>query len=267
MNVLKSIHRILRSVVRSLIFRVKFGNLIARYDIVPLIFLFSLYLTYLVRNCRRTVRSYQEPSYLLELYINEASMAKTLYMLRSLIILRNVLRVWGVRVPLRIMDLGCGIGTTFRYLKKLMRDSLDTYVILCDVSPLMLYTCKLRFRNEPNIDLVLCDAQHLPFRDNVFNIITSYELLEHLERPVEALKKMLSVANKHRAILHLNYDIDWPDPLHIAPYTRTEFENVLWDLALINGFRVYNIAIPEAPHNPLYIVMTTRSYQVNGHEE
>lgn len=120
----------------------------------------------------------------------------------------------------------------------------------------MLYICKLRYKKEMAFtDLVLCDARYLPFRANSFNAITSYEVLEHLDQPISTLKSLFSIIDKVHGLILINYDIDWPDPLHIAPYSRTEFEHLLQELAQIYGFKVNKIIIPEAAHNPLYVIM------------
>lgn len=57
-------------------------------------------------------------------------------------------------------------------------------------------------RGNVNIDLIInrtapnfvrCDAQHLPFKDNVFALTLCYCLLEHLSKPYEGLKELFRV--------------------------------------------------------------------------
>ena len=45
-------------------------------------------------------------------------------------------------------------------------------------------------------NFIRCDAHHLPFRDNAFNIVHSSHLLEHLKHPAQALEEMKRVTKK-----------------------------------------------------------------------
>lgn len=45
----------------------------------------------------------------------------------------------------------------------------------------------------PFVDVV-CDIQHLPFRSFVFDKVTAFHVLEHVENPVQGLKECIRVA-------------------------------------------------------------------------
>lgn len=56
-----------------------------------------------------------------------------------------------------------------------------------------------------DMDFVLCDAQYLPFRANAFNVITSYEVLEHLNQPISTLKSVFSIVDKRYGLIMTPY--------------------------------------------------------------
>lgn len=44
---------------------------------------------------------------------------------------------------------------------------------------------------------VVADAQNLPFRNNIFNRIILYAVLEHLDNPIKCLKEAIRVSKSH----------------------------------------------------------------------
>ncbi len=247
-------------ILRNLV-RISTGRIISRkykLDNDAVMLLMMLYLALLrYFGIKSATKSYQDPLYALELYVNENSHAKQYYMLRANAIIKKWLQKQTLRgKTVKMLDIGCGIGTSFRYYLQ-VHPGTGTHGVLCDISVLTLYLCKTRFRDNVNIDLVCCDANYLPFRRASFNIITAYELLEHLKDPIKALKEMFYVLGREQGIMLINYDIDWPDPLHIAPYTRQVFETLLKRICKAEKMLVLKIHIPEAEHNPLYVIFTS----------
>jgi len=76
------------------------------------------------------------------------------------------------------LDVGCAHGYTVELLSHLGYNAYG-----CDVS--RLYLANYAKKVAPN--LVLCDAHKLPFFERSFDIITAFELLEHLGNQVEFL--------------------------------------------------------------------------------
>jgi len=70
------------------------------------------------------------------------------------------------------LDIGCG-GSS-RFPQHTVRGDVN-----CDI-------CKPK-RKIPNF--VLCDAHYLPFRDTAFKKVYMYDLIEHLDSPLQALKE------------------------------------------------------------------------------
>ncbi len=56
----------------------------------------------------------------------------------------------------------------------------------------------------------------------------------------------------------INYDIDWLDPLHIAPYARQTFKTLMKRVCVAEEMIAFKVRIPEAEHNLLYVVSANR---------
>jgi len=83
------------------------------------------------------------------------------------------------------LDVGCGTG---KILLELGRNS--RYAVGVDISSAMLRGAIRKIKEFPNIDLVRCDVECLPFRKAVFDRITCTEVIEHLEAPMSLLNEM-----------------------------------------------------------------------------
>lgn len=75
-----------------------------------------------------------------------------------------------------VFDAGCGEGI---FTQVAAKAGNGAYVVGGDLSKAALSMAKIRLRGE-NVDLVLCDAEKLPFRNNSFDCIISVSLLHHL---------------------------------------------------------------------------------------
>lgn len=83
-----------------------------------------------------------------------------------------------------ILDIGCGVGSTIKELEKVGR------VYGLDISDTALKYCR-----ERGIDSVcLAQASDLPYRDDLFSLVISIDVLEHLEDDVGAIREMYRVA-------------------------------------------------------------------------
>ncbi len=106
-----------------------------------------------------------------------------------------VSRLWkrygkGGQEPM-ILDIGCGGGATLKELGKAGRG----YGV--DVSPTAVTYCC-----ERGIDSAcLGDASRLPYGDGLFDLVTSIDVLEHVEDDVDAMREMHRVARPGAAII------------------------------------------------------------------
>jgi len=81
----------------------------------------------------------------------------------------------------RVLDIGCAGGTFLRYFKK-RYPKLIFYGI--DASKVAVEYAKKR---DKKINFLQADAHKLPFQKESFEIITCFDVLEHLENPKKAI--------------------------------------------------------------------------------
>lgn len=97
-----------------------------------------------------------------------------------------------------IVDIGCG---TSEYLKWLADDCKK--LVGVDISVEMLKLCREDLGKS--IELVAADALHLPFKNGVFDISTTFQALHHFPNLKKALEEMVRTS-KHISIYEPNED-------------------------------------------------------------
>ena len=85
----------------------------------------------------------------------------------------------------KVLDLGCGTGML---LSELTRRS--EFVVGVDTSPEMLELARGR---EGSAELVLADADHLPFADRSFDAVVSVTLLQNMPAPATTVREAARV--------------------------------------------------------------------------
>lgn len=123
----------------------------------------------------------------------------------------------------KFIDLGCG---TYPYCQMALKKE-GSEVWGLDISYKAIESLR---KNFPTINYIVGDVRDLPLKDNLFDYITAGEVLEHMEKPDEALKEMTRIL-KVGGIMALSvpnndmggYAIDW----HIWSFTKDEFEAFL----------------------------------------
>ncbi len=148
-------------------------------------------------------------------------------------------------MPLKL-DIGCGSGTKF---KPFPRGDIN-----CDID--------IPLTKVPNF--VRCDAHFIPFKQNIFERVFLYDVLEHLESPLKALRGIhealieggtlelgtpnaLYILKVARAVKRGFYS---PDENHIATYGSPELKSLLEKA----GFKQVNIRYTtylDGPHKPI----------------
>lgn len=92
--------------------------------------------------------------------------------------------IWGKVV----LDVGCGFGFGCDYLAR----SRSGYVVGIDISNEAVRFAKTHYKAS-NLDFIVMDANHLGFRDSSFDIITSFEVIEHMYNTKNYLFEMRRV--------------------------------------------------------------------------
>jgi ubiquinone/menaquinone biosynthesis C-methylase UbiE len=81
-----------------------------------------------------------------------------------------------------VLDVGCGTGLFFSSVSVLANT-----VIGADVSKELLLLAKRQRGKSENVFLVLADADHLPFKKDVFDFVFAFTVLQNMPRPEETL--------------------------------------------------------------------------------
>lgn len=88
----------------------------------------------------------------------------------------------------RVLDLGCGEGYGSDELSRGAH-----WVVAADYSWETVAHARAKY-TQPNIAFVVCDAQQLPFVDNTFDMVISFEVIEHIPIVPHYLREIRRVA-------------------------------------------------------------------------
>lgn len=92
--------------------------------------------------------------------------------------------------PDKILDVGCGEGFM---LNKLHENNIGRVLEGIDISE---QAIKLGRQIHPGLVLREGSVYQLPYNDNAFDLVVCSEVLEHLERPEDALKELKRVTRR-----------------------------------------------------------------------
>ncbi|MDD5529889.1 MAG: methyltransferase domain-containing protein [bacterium] len=129
-----------------------------------------------------------------------------------------------------VFDAGCGCGYGSHHLLK----SGAKKVTGIDISEETIEYCKSHYENE-NLEFKVMNAEKLSFPDKIFDVVVSFEVVEHLENPemyLSEIKRVLktdgiliiSTPNKK---IYTDAVEDWKNPFHIHEYYIEEFDAFL----------------------------------------
>ncbi|MEA3499907.1 MAG: class I SAM-dependent methyltransferase [Candidatus Marinimicrobia bacterium] len=92
------------------------------------------------------------------------------------------------------LDIGCGEGVILSILKTQIKDK-NCYGIDIDQNHIE----KAKF-NAPFCHYKIGDIYKIPFSKNSYDLVTCFEVLEHLEYPHKAIKELKRVSSKYNLI-------------------------------------------------------------------
>jgi len=129
-------------------------------------------------------------------------------------------RLWSQAEGQRILEVGVGTGRNLRHYPD------DSRVVAVDLSPGMLRRAAQRSgRLGRDVDLVLADAQRLPFREHAFDTVVATCVFCSVPDPVQGLKELGRVCRPDGATLLLEHVrasnrvlgkvMDWLNPLAV----------------------------------------------------
>lgn len=85
----------------------------------------------------------------------------------------------------KVLDVGCGSGLFFNEVAYQAE-----IVVGIDLSKKLLEKANKIVKNFSNTSLIQADADHLPFRNNIFGIIFAFTVLQNIPRPNETLNEL-----------------------------------------------------------------------------
>ena len=96
---------------------------------------------------------------------------------------------------LRLLDIGCGTGANLPMVTDVVAGSESTpggYVVALDYSPLALDFARQHLSDLP-VTLLRGDATRVPFEPNSFDVVTMFDVLEHVENDTAAVEEIFRV--------------------------------------------------------------------------
>lgn len=129
----------------------------------------------------------------------------------------------------RVLDVACGEG----YGSKLLKSWGAESVVGVDISESALQVANSKFAEE-GITFLHHSAEELPFESNSFDVVVSFETIEHLEHPEKFLEEISRVVKFNGTVLiscpNDNYyaknDQNFSNPFHRHRYTWFEFREI-----------------------------------------
>jgi ubiquinone/menaquinone biosynthesis C-methylase UbiE len=87
-----------------------------------------------------------------------------------------------------VLDVGCGTGLFLKHVS-----SGAASVVGVDISKKLLQKARNHAKELGNVDLVQSDADYLPFKNNQFNAVFSFTVLQNMPKPLETLQEVRRV--------------------------------------------------------------------------
>jgi len=129
---------------------------------------------------------------------------------------------------LKLLDVGSGVGDLA--LDFFLEGGCANYILL-DVDKRALEEARATLKFF-NVELILADAQNLPFRSEAFDVVICSEVLEHLQDDVKALREMTR-ALQEQGIMIISIPLyEDLDEVHVRSYDHNKF------LTLINSINL-----------------------------
>jgi ubiquinone/menaquinone biosynthesis C-methylase UbiE len=88
-----------------------------------------------------------------------------------------------------VLDVGCGTGFLFDYVA-----DKASITIGLDISKKSLLEAKQRAKNSGNVNLVLADADNMPFKDKLFSRVFAFTVVQNVPDPARMLTEIRRVS-------------------------------------------------------------------------
>jgi ubiquinone/menaquinone biosynthesis C-methylase UbiE len=95
-----------------------------------------------------------------------------------------------------VLDVGCGTGLFF---KRVSHGATNIFGI--DISKGLLAIANQRAKKLANVNLIQADVDHLPFKNDAFNMVFAFTVLQNMPKPLETLTEIRRTANKNAVVV------------------------------------------------------------------
>jgi ubiquinone/menaquinone biosynthesis C-methylase UbiE len=126
-----------------------------------------------------------------------------------------------------VLDVGCGSGLFFSHVP-----SKANGIVGVDISKTLLLLAMKRAKMLENVSLVQADADHLPFKSDVFEGVFAFTLLQNMPKPAETLTELRRTARGGAAVT-------------VTGLKKTFSIQTLKELLVLAGFRLVSVQDEE----------------------
>ncbi|MBU0619689.1 MAG: class I SAM-dependent methyltransferase [Patescibacteria group bacterium] len=125
----------------------------------------------------------------------------------------------------KVLDIACGSG----YGSKILAKAGAGKVVAIDVDEEAIKFAKQNYGHK-NIEYQVGNAEEIGQGSNIFDIISSFETIEHLQNPNKFLSELSRVAKDNGLVIISTPNKDvfkQKNPFHLKEFSKTEFEEIL----------------------------------------
>lgn len=128
-------------------------------------------------------------------------------------------KLLGHRKPLKILDIACGSGFGSDFLAQ-----LGNTVIGGDLSETTIAECRKKF-HQSDLSFEIMDGTNLPYENEYFDVVISFETIEHTTQYQKMLNEFKRVVKKDGMIILStpNFLVNSPHGIIINPYHTQEW--------------------------------------------
>ena len=123
----------------------------------------------------------------------------------------------GLKDTSLVLDVGCGSGIVTRDIARLTKGK----VVAVDGSEDMINVAKDILKDYSNVELKVCNAEDLPFDDNIFDIVTCNLVLMWADDPQRVVNEMARVTKPGGKVL-ASLEPDYGGKLHWPEHPKVD---------------------------------------------
>ena len=128
-----------------------------------------------------------------------------------------------------VLDIACGAS----YGSKYLHDCGAREVVGVDISQDVIEYAKKHYRAK-NLDFICMDATRLGLEDNIFDVICSFDTIEHINATafLSEIRKVLKssgtfIVSTPAKEIHSRYSYKPVNPFHLKEFSQSEFRGIL----------------------------------------